>query len=155
MTARWLLAVSLLAEGCRENQEELMQLGAAEAVMQVRAFSCTHDIFMWRVSCPCLIASSLIPSICICVCACRQLSKALPGEKALLDSALGALASLAANQRKHQDRIGALGACELVVRVVEAHPGNHHFLTRCCSVVLALSELERVDEEGNHLYIWR
>lgn len=58
-------------------------------------------------------------------------------------------------QNQHQDRVGALGACELVVRVVEAHLGNAHFLTRCCSVVLALSELERVDAEGNHLHIWK
>lgn len=35
MTARWLLAVSMLAEGCTENQDELMALGAAEAAMQV------------------------------------------------------------------------------------------------------------------------
>lgn len=54
-----------------------------------------------------------------------------------------------------QDRIGALGACELVVRVVDRYIDSPHFLTRCCSVVLALSELERVDEEGNHLHIWK
>lgn len=45
MTARWLLAVSLLAEGCRENQDLLVSLGAAEAAMQVRtSFSscCCH-----------------------------------------------------------------------------------------------------------------
>lgn len=98
-----------------------------------------------------------------------------------MNAALGALASLAANQRAHQvhldmytrastapsiehvypqnsqpqDRVGALGACELVVRVVEAHIGHPHFLTRCCSVVLALSELERVDDEGNTVYLWK
>lgn len=34
-TARWLLAVSVLAEGCPENQDRLMALGAAEIAMQV------------------------------------------------------------------------------------------------------------------------
>lgn len=42
-----------------------------------------------------------------------------------------------------------------MVRVVEAHPFHPHFLMRCCSVVLALSELERVDDEGNTVYIWK
>lgn len=86
----------------------------------------------------------------------RQLYKAFPEEdSALLDSALAALASLAAGDRAHQDRIGALGVCELVVRAVERHAHSPHFVTRCCSVVVALSELERADEEGNHLYMWR
>lgn len=35
-TARWLLAVSVLAEGCRENQDRLMELGAAETAIKVR-----------------------------------------------------------------------------------------------------------------------
>lgn len=40
---------------------------------------------------------------CFYVCMHKfQLPKAFPAEDALLDAALGALASLAANQRKHQ-----------------------------------------------------
>lgn len=35
-TARWLLAVSVLAEGCKANQDRLVALGAAEVAMQVR-----------------------------------------------------------------------------------------------------------------------
>ena len=41
------------------------------------------------------------------------------------------------------------------MRVVERHIDSPHFLTRCCSVVLALSELERADDDGQPLHIWK
>ena len=56
---------------------------------------------------------------------------------------------------RHQDHIGALGACELVCKVAEKSIHNEHFLTRVCSVVLTLSELEKTDESGQPMHIWK
>lgn len=56
---------------------------------------------------------------------------------------------------RHQDHIGALGACELVCKVAEKSIHNEHFLTRVCSVVLTLSELEKADESGQAMHIWK
>ena len=84
-----------------------------------------------------------------------QLQRAFPEEDTLLDAALAALASLAAGNRAHQDRIGELGACELVARTVGDRAESAHFLTRCSSVVLALSELEKADADGHPLHIWK
>lgn len=41
--------------------------------------------------------------------------------------------------------------CQVAAKGIE----NQHFLTRCCSVVLALSELEKLDEDGHPLHIWK
>lgn len=84
-----------------------------------------------------------------------RLHQLFPEEDAVLCAALGCLAAIAANNRVHQDHIGSLGACELLCQVVLRAVENHHLLTRCCSLVLALSELQKVDADGRPLHIWK
>ena len=56
---------------------------------------------------------------------------------------------------RHQDHIGEVGACKLVCDTAVAYPDSPHFLARACAVILALSELERSDEMGRSLHIWK
>jgi len=83
------------------------------------------------------------------------LHQQFPEDEEVLDSALGCLTALAANNRSLQDHIGSLGACEMVCQVAMRAVENPHLLTRCCSFVLALSELQKFDTEGRPLHIWR
>jgi len=78
-----------------------------------------------------------------------------PEDEEVLDSTLSCLTALAANNRSHQDHIGSLGACEMVCQVAMRAVDNAHLLTRCCSFVLALSELQKFDAYGRPLHIWR
>jgi hypothetical protein len=78
-----------------------------------------------------------------------------PEDEEVLDSVLGCLTALAANNRSHQDHIGSLGACEMVSQVAMRAVENPHLLTRCCSLVLALSELQKFDADGRPLHVWK
>lgn len=84
-----------------------------------------------------------------------ELRQQFPEDEEVLCSVLGCLAALAANNRSHQDHIGSLGACEMVSQVVMQAVENPHLLTRSCSFVLALSELQKFDADGRQLHIWK
>ena len=84
-----------------------------------------------------------------------ELHQQFPEHEEVLDSALGCLTALAANNFSHPDHIGSLGACEMVCQVAMRAVENPHLLTRCCSFVLALSELQKFDTEGRPLHIWK